>query len=80
MDGGSFVTKEVVGRRKYKKAMTRAAVHTQKRSVCTSAANQTRSGFLYSIMVAEEIIQRLGYPFFMLQDHIMLSKVYCQMA
>jgi hypothetical protein len=61
MDGDSFVTKEMVGRRRHKNALTRAAVHTLKRSVCTSAASQTRNSFLCSFKEAEEIIRRLGY-------------------
>jgi hypothetical protein len=62
MDGDSFVTKEMVGRRKHKNALTRAPVHMLKRSVCTSAVSQTRNSFLCSFREAEEIIQRLGYP------------------
>jgi len=56
MDRDSFVTKEMVERRKHKNVMTRAAVHTLKRSVCTSAASKTRNSFLCSFREAEEII------------------------
>jgi hypothetical protein len=62
MDGDSFVTKEMGGRRKHKNALTRAAVHMLKRSVWTSAASQTRNSLVCSFREAEEIIPRLGYP------------------
>jgi hypothetical protein len=57
MDRDNFTTKEVVGRRKHKKAMTRAAVHTLKGAVCTGAASQAKNCFLYSFKEAEEIVQ-----------------------
>jgi hypothetical protein len=42
MAGDSFITNLMVGRRKHENAMTRAALHMLKRSVCTSAESQTR--------------------------------------
>jgi hypothetical protein len=55
MDRDNFITNEVVGRRKHKKAMTRATFHTLKRAVCTGARSQTKNGFLCSVREAEEI-------------------------
>jgi hypothetical protein len=62
VDGESYVTKEMGGRRKHKNALTRAPVDALKSLVWTSAASQTRNSFVCSFREAEEIIPRLGYP------------------